>query len=130
MTNKLNCILLIDDDADDNFFHQIALREINAAETIHVVTNGFDALEYLTNDNHIPDLIFLDINMPKMNGWEFLKEYDKLNIEQQAKVVIIMLTTSLNPSDRENATTMNGITDFRTKPLTVEMVEEIIRNYF
>ncbi|MFN8283107.1 MAG: response regulator [Chitinophagales bacterium] len=130
MTKKLNRIMLIDDDDDDNFFHRIVLEEIDAANNVQVATNGFEALEYLSGDNQIPDLIFLDINMPKMNGWEFLTKYSKLGIDQKAKVVIIMLSTSINPADMENAKRMSEITGFRTKPLTADMLKTILQDYF
>src|SRR5690349_10546394 len=101
MKKKLNCVMLIDDNEDDNFFHKIVLKETGIAEYIKVAESGFEALDFLKQENKIPELIFLDINMPKMNGWEFLEEYRKLNDEQKARVIIIMLTTSLNPADRK-----------------------------
>ena len=130
MTKKLNCVMLIDDDADDNFFHQIVLRETNITDNIQVVTSGFEALKYLTSESVIPDLIFLDINMPKMNGWEFLQEYNKLNIAQKAKIIIIMLTTSLNPADEAKANNINDVVAFKSKPLTADALEEILNKYF
>lgn len=68
--------------------------------------------------------------MPKMNGWEFLTKYSKLGIDQKAKVVIIMLSTSINPADMENAKRMSEITGFRTKPLTADMLKTILQDYF
>jgi CheY-like chemotaxis protein len=130
MTKKLNCVMLIDDDADDNFFHQIVLRETNITDNIQVVTSGFEALKYLTSESVIPDLIFLDINMPKMNGWEFLQEYNKLNIAQKAKIIIIMLTTSLNPADEAKANNINDVVAFKSKPLTADALEDILNKYF
>ena len=123
-------MMLIDDDADDNFFHQIALRETNITDNIQVVTSGFEALKYLTSESVIPDLIFLDINMPKMNGWEFLQEYNKLNIAQKAKIIIIMLTTSLNPADEAKANNINDVVAFKSKPLTADALEDILNKYF
>lgn len=130
MTKKLNCVMLIDDDADDNFFHQIVLRETNITDNIQVVTSGFEALKYLTSESVIPDLIFLDINMPKMNGWEFLQEYNKLNIAQKAKIIIIMLTTSLNPADEAKANNINDVVAFKSKPLTADALEDIVNRFF
>ncbi len=69
MRKKLNCILLVDDDPDDNYYHQIIINEMSVVNQIDTVGNGIEALEYLKKENQIPpDLIFLDINMPKMNG--------------------------------------------------------------
>src|SRR5690606_32947414 len=98
MRKKLNCILLVDDDPDDNFYHQIIINEMNIVNNIDIARNGIEALEYLkTEDQLPPDLIFLDLNMPKMNGWEFLEQYKHLGIGQKARVLIVILTTSANP---------------------------------
>jgi CheY-like chemotaxis protein len=93
-----------------------------------------EALDYLVSRNENktprPDLIFLDINMPGMNGWEFLHEYNKLDKQLQSRAIVIMLTTSENPDDQMKAKGINVVSDFKTKPLTVEMLEEVIDKYF
>ncbi len=131
MKQKLNCILLIDDNPEDNRFHQIIIKQMDITNSIQFAENGLEALEYLKNENQIiPEIIFLDINMPKMNGWEFLEEYKHLTEKQKAKTVIVMLTTSLNPDDEKKAKLIQEITGFRTKSLTEEMLIEIIDQYF
>jgi CheY-like chemotaxis protein len=125
---KLNNVLLIDDDEDDNFFHKIALGEAGICETIKVAESGFKALDIIKKQESGPELIFLDINMPKMNGWEFLAEYQKLNLK--TKPVIVMLTTSLNPQDRERSRGIPEVVTFRTKPLNVQMLIDIYNSYF
>ncbi len=131
MKKKMNCILLIDDDKEDNFFHQMVINEMNITERIEVALNGVEALNFLKKENQIPpELIFLDINMPKMNGWEFLDAYNKLNAEHKAKVVVVMLTTSINPSDKKRAEQFPDIIGFNCKPLTEEMISEILERYF
>ncbi|NNL15472.1 MAG: response regulator [Flavobacteriaceae bacterium] len=134
MKRKLKVILLIDDDEATNYIHKRVIKETNCAETIVIKENGIEALDYLTSAVNgkfpQPDLIFLDINMPAMDGWEFLESYKKLNDDQLAKTVIVMLTTSLNPDDKDKASTIPIITDFIPKPLDPEMVEQICNNYF
>lgn len=130
MRTNPNCVMLIDDDDDDNFFHSIVLNEMHATEHIEVVDTALKALEYLRENTPPPDLIFLDINMPKMNGWEFLEQYQQLSLDHKAKVVIIMLTTSLNPSDLERSKKIKEINGFETKPLTEEKLEKILATYF
>jgi len=131
MKKKLNCILLIDDDNDDNFFHQIVIKKMNITERIEVILDGGEAIEFLTKENKTPpDLIFLDINMPKMNGWEFLELYKKLSAEHKAKVVVVMLTTSINPDDKKRGEQFSEIIGFNSKPLTEEMIKEILDRYF
>ncbi len=131
MKKKLNCILLIDDNLEDNRFHQIIIKEMDITNCIQVAENGLEALDYLKKENHIiPEIIFLDINMPKMNGWEFLEEYKHLEEKQKAKTLVIMLTTSLNPDDEKKAKLIQEISGFRTKSLTEEMLTEILEQYF
>lgn len=135
MKNKLNCILLVDDDEPTNFLNKMILEDVNCAETIEVADSGQSALEYLRNSNgdgspSSPELIFLDINMPAMNGWEFLECYSNLDSQHKANVVIVMLTTSLNPDDRAKAHSIPDVSGFETKPLTQEKLDAILKKYF
>lgn len=134
MNKKIDLILLIDDDPHDNFFHQKVIEEADVSLDVQVAKNGLEAIKFLQSctDQGFgrPDLIFLDINMPKMNGWEFIEAYEQLEKEQQAKIVIVMLTTSLNPEEEERAEASQTVKDFRSKPLTVEMLHEIVAMHF
>jgi len=131
MKKKLNCILLVDDDAEDNYFHQIVINEMNITEHIEVALNGVEALNFLKKENQThPDIIFLDINMPKMDGWEFMEAYKELRANQKAKVVVVMLTTSTNPSDKERAGQFPDIIGFNSKPLTEEILNRILERNF
>lgn len=132
---KLNCILLVDDDEPTNFLNKMILEDVNCAETVEVAESGQSALRYLENASEngnpsSPDLIFLDINMPAMNGWEFLEQYSHLDQSRKANVVIVMLTTSLNPDDRAKAGKIPDVSGFETKPLTPEKLQSIIKKYF
>lgn len=130
----LKNILLVDDDEATNYLNHKMIKASGLVENIFVAKNGEEALEILLNNfkQNIeqPDLIFLDINMPVMNGWEFITEYQKLDNELKAKLIIIMLTVSLNPDDEEKAKSIKDINAFRNKPLTLEMIIEIINNYY
>ena len=126
--------MLIDDNNDDNFFHGREIKKNNPAVIIIVKNSGTDALEYLKAQIYIkeprPDLIFLDINMPVMNGWEFLDEYNLLDKELQSRAIIIMLSTSRNPEDEERRVKWSFVSDFIKKPLTRVNMEVIIKKYF
>jgi CheY-like chemotaxis protein len=139
MKNKLNCVLLIDDDEPTNFLTRATLEEINCVQNIHVEQSGQAALHYLTKAENgsnkdeeypSPELIFLDINMPAMNGWEFLERYSRLEKHHKANVIVVMLTTSLNPDDRAKAGKIPDVSGFEIKPLTHEKVKRILKKYF
>lgn len=131
MKKKLNSILLVDDDPDDNYYHQIIINKMNMVNQIDIAVNGIEAIAYLKNENHIPpDILFLDLNMPKMNGWEFLEQYKSFSAEKKAKVLIVILTTSANPDDIKRAKEIEDVTGFETKPLTQELLTEILEQHF
>jgi len=134
MKEKLNCILLIDDDEATNFVNTMLLEKASCAHEIKAVTSGKEALTFLksidAHGNHPqPDVIFLDINMPLMNGWEFIEEYRKLLPEQRGKVVVWMLSTSNNLDDKERAEKL-GSDGFMAKPLTIDKLMGVIQKHF
>ncbi|MFK7926122.1 MAG: response regulator [Bacteroidia bacterium] len=113
-------IMLIDDDEDDNFFHQRVIAKVGLADQVIVQESALEALEYLRQlaeaQSRHPDIIFLDINMPKMNGWEFIEKYNeipKTHIEQNTSK-IFMLSTSFKPENQNK----KGAAAFFKKPLT------------
>jgi len=128
------CIMLVDDDKNDNFFHEREIKKNNIETIVIVEESGTGALKYLKSmidkKKIEPALIFLDINMPGMNGWEFLEEYNNLPKEIQSKVMIIMLTTSVRPEDIERAESYEFVLDYITKPLTKEKMKDINDKYF
>ena len=131
MFKKLNSILLVDDDEDDNYYHKIIINKMEMVNKIAVAENGIEAIAYLKDEANVPpNIIFLDLNMPKMNGWEFLEQYQHLTLEQKAKVLIVILTTSLNPDDKKRAEEIKDVTGFETKPLSKEILSELLDEHF
>lgn len=134
MKRLLKCIMLVDDNKDDNFFHERVIRNNHYADCVIAKESAREALAYLKDGNkelnNRIDLIFLDINMPGMNGWEFLEEYNKLDKELQCGVIVVMLTTSENPEDITKAKEWGFTSSFKTKPLTKNMMDNIIETYF
>lgn len=134
LKRKLNSILLVDDDDAAIFLHKAVIEIVDCADKIVVAENGEEAIKLLTEkvdgDYLQPSLILLDINMPRMNGWEFLEIYKRLTLQQKARIVIIMLTTSLNPSDREKALNLSDVSGFMNKPITIESLKELLKSYF
>lgn len=133
----LDCILLIDDDTPTNFLHSMIIKRAGIDTRVQTHTSAIDALAYLTSTGPYegtqmiqPGIIFLDINMPAMNGWEFLDEYAKLGDNQKAKMTIIMLTTSLNPSDRERAEGYAEVINYLNKPLILANLQALVAQHF
>ncbi len=118
MSKRLHTVLLIDDDEPTNFLNQMILKKADCAEEILVFQSAVKALDFLTATDHRPDLIFLDINMPAIDGWDFLEAYEQLPAEKRAGAIIIMLTTSFNPDDRLRAEKIASVAGFRHKTLT------------
>lgn len=134
----LECILLIEDDRATNFIHTLAIEELKIDTRIEVCLNGREGLDYLTcrgkysSNDHFPQpgLIFLDINMPLMDGWEFLVEYEKLPQEQKGSIVVMMVSASTNPDDEQRAAHQGIVNGFINKPLTAAIVKEIIEEHY
>jgi CheY-like chemotaxis protein len=116
--------LLIDDNYIDNFVTSRILETANFAEKIVVYQSAGGAVDALRSGEVKPDVIFLDIRMPLMSGFEFLHEYDKLEIDKST-IKIFMLSSSLDPTDIRKSSDNKYITQFIHKPLTFEVLEEI-----
>ena len=124
---KVNSILLIDDDAATNFYHKIVIQRLNCCNRIDVFDDATEALQYLEDSEESPNIIFLDINMPKMDGWKFVERLSVSGLEEVLDVCkIVMLTTSLNPNDKQKALRYEIISDFRRKPLTKEILQDVM----
>lgn len=121
---KLNEILLIDDDYATNLLHSIHIEQLNITSKIKVVENGVEAIEYLKKCTSLPNLIFLDINMPIMDGWTFLENYKKL--WQPKDSFIVMLSSSINPEDHKKASKDLFIKHFASKPLNYKNLTIVI----
>lgn len=134
----LKCILLIDDEEINNFLNISIIKRLGIDTHVEVAINGKLGLDYLTSSGDYannefypqPGLILLDINMPLMNGWEFLEEYEKLNENQKGKHVIAMLSSSINPDDVNKANSKDDLIGFINKPLTVEKLKDIISKFY
>ncbi|MEM9000452.1 MAG: response regulator [Bacteroidota bacterium] len=134
MNERLKCILLVDDDDATNYMHKRIIVKSRCVERVEVCKSAEEALQYLANKANgqcpSPEIIFLDINMPGMNGWEFFEVYDKLDVGQKADVVIVTLTTPLLPKDQEKAKKVPYINGFAEKPLSKEKLDQIIGDFF
>ncbi|WMJ74484.1 response regulator [Cytophagaceae bacterium ABcell3] len=134
MSNKiLKNVLLVDDDSINNYINERLLKKMNICENIKVLLNGEEAIKHIEQEiaqdnSYTPDLILLDINMPVMDGFEFMEAFKKLDLEKKEKVVIIMLTTSTNPGDMDRVK-HSIASDFINKPLTEDKISGILNKY-
>ncbi len=131
MRKKVNRVLLVDDDEDANFIQEKIIRKNDFAETIDKVCNGVEALEYLNDcikgKHALPEIIFLDLNMPRMDGWSFIDKYNLLDEKVRKKIELIILTSSINPDDAERAKQTPEVKGYKTKFLNSEQLNEILR---
>ena len=128
----LRSILLIDDDELNNQLNKIILESMNVAEEIIVVEDGVEAIELLSaikNPEQLPNLIFLDINMPMVNGFEFLEVFEKLEVANRNQLKVVILTTSSTQRDAEKALNYK-IDDYLIKPLGEETLKKLLNKHF
>jgi CheY-like chemotaxis protein len=135
---KLSGILLIDDDETTNFLNERLLSKMNLSDNVRVFKNGKQAFDFLYNVSHShyegntqdyfhPELIFLDINMPVMDGFEFLDLYKRLNAGFRDKITLVVLTTSTHPED--TLRTQHHSASYLTKPLSSEKIKKLLTRH-
>ncbi|MAD96294.1 MAG: response regulator [Flavobacteriaceae bacterium] len=129
---QLDTILLIDDDPAINFLHKLVIKKEGVAKEIVAHQSAEAALDYLKENAklgyHYPELIFLDLNMPGMDGWEFIEEYEKLDNTFEQSKIVVMLSTSTDPKDRKKADFTTVVNQFLNKPLRSEDIQYILEN--
>ncbi|GGW28939.1 response regulator [Arenibacter certesii] len=115
-------VCIIDDDPIFVFGAKRMLTKNNFCSNIEVFTNGKDALENILprNDESFPDIIFLDLNMPVMDGWEFLDEFSKSS--KKCKVLLFVLSSSIDSVEVQTAKTYDVVFDFIEKPLSKDKI--------
>ena len=130
-------IMLIDDDFSTSRFHQIVFERLPTTKSIIFSRNGKDALDYLlgegeyknkTDDFIEPDLILVDLNMPVMNGFRFIELYTATKNFKENRPKIVVLSTSLIDEEKEKIESNDDIDMFLNKPLTKEMVANLMTN--
>ncbi len=129
---RINSVLLIEDNEITNFYNKHLFIKNNFVEDVKIATNGQKAIELLSDPKvkYKPDLILLDLNMPVMNGFEFLDEYEKLDGSIQEEIIICILTTSLHEEDLEKAKKYPSINQYCKKPLSVSQIQKILTQFF
>lgn len=133
MLKYVKSVLIVDDDEDDILLHKETFDDLGMSPIIYTAKDGLEALEMLktktlggNSDYMSPDLMILDINMPRMNGIEFLAEYKKLPAIKKSNVVIMMVTTSSYPEDKNKALKSGIVQYYLNKPLTPNLLKEVL----
>lgn len=129
----LNRILLIDDDRVTNLMHRRLIRKAGLAHRVDVAVDGVEALACLNaalqENDDIPELVLLDVNMPRMNGFEFLEAYDAFPDHLRQRQIVIMLTTSVLAADMRRAEQDANVYRFASKPIDVEDLVRFVQDY-
>ncbi|MCB9261722.1 MAG: response regulator [Flavobacteriales bacterium] len=116
-------IYLVDDDEIQNLINTRVVGLVSQSVAVRTFSGGEAALKALDTETSFPQLIFLDINMPKMNGWGFLDEFTK----RDYPISIYMLSSSINSKDIEKSQTYKAVNGFISKPLVAEKLAEILK---
>lgn len=126
-------ILIVDDDPIIPILLKRHIDAIAAGYVVKVADNGKNAIDLIdeceADINCVPDFIFLDINMPLMNGFDFLEEWETRDLNKVKKTSIVILSSSVDPRDQERAAEFSSVAEFRSKPLLSEDVKELFNKY-
>lgn len=132
---KLQNVLLIDDDTMTNYLHKRIIEGFEVSDQIEIANDGEEGLQIIENyiqsenEDKIPQLIFVDIDMPLMDGFQFLEAYQSLDFKNKDSVVVAVLTSSFNPKDVNRAKELS-VDDYLVKPLTKDKMMELMERHF
>lgn len=135
MRKRIQHVLLVDDSKATNFFNKMMIQKTDLVENISIAENGAEALNYFdvtTEPLDPPEIVFLDLNMPVMDGWEFLDNYNRLDYINKNSIIILMLGTNLLEEDQKKmdgyAFIKGGSEKMLTKNFVTNLVEEYCEN--
>jgi len=127
---KVQLCCIIDDDPIFVYGTKRIIKEVDFAESIIVYTNGQEALDGLTKicvaKEPLPDVIFLDLNMPVLNGWEFLNEFKNCQSKRSKSITIYIISSSVDPRDLERVKDYNQVDNYILKPITPDDLAKIL----
>jgi len=130
---KHKIVMLVDDNEIDNYINEKIIKGCYFSDIVYVNTSSTSAIEFLRNlsvnkdlrKDHLPSVLFLDINMPILDGFQFLEEFNKLDDEIRQYVKVAILTSSIDPADLERSHKYSAVCKFLNKPLTEESLQAL-----
>ena len=128
--HKISSTCIIDDDPIFVYSTKRIMKEVNFSENIIVYTNGQDAIDGLNdminNGDKMPSVIFLDLNMPIMNGWDFLEDFVQIPHNNREEVLIYIISSSIDPRDLEQIKSYEVVNNYILKPVVREDLHTVL----
>lgn len=122
-------ILLIDDEDDCNFVTRLVLKKAGYTGKLTCFTSADDALVFMRTGTDIPDMMFVDINMPRTNGFEFLHTCEREGLLPNGTTSVIMFSSSNRPADLDRARSFRSVIGYVEKALTVNAYEQMVADH-
>ena len=126
-------MLIDDDEIHSNLCYELILKS-GITDSVSIFNDAEEALQFIEKNSHLsdelPDLIFLDINMPFMDGWEFLDAYEALKTKIEKQIVLILLTSSVYKNDIEKAKQYKSVVEYIKTPISINKLLETKEEYF
>lgn len=123
-------VCIVDDDEIYQFTAKRTLAMTDLASKILMFNDGEEAIEYLTinmhNEAELPDIIFLDLNMPVMDGWDFIEEYITLKPKLDKNIILYVVSSSVYDEDIRKAKAISEVSDYIVKPISIEQYKSIL----
>ncbi len=131
MNKNLN-VCVVDDDEIFQFTMNLSLTSISSVGKVRIFDDGLEAIDFMLDNineqQELPDIIFLDINMPVMDGFQFMEEYIKIKPKVGKKITIYMVSSSVDPVDIEKAKLISDISDYIIKPIKQDQLKLLLEN--
>jgi CheY-like chemotaxis protein len=132
MMNKIKNVCIVDDDELFQFVMRQHLERLEMVENIHKFNDGEQALNYIKSNiqqpEHLPELILLDVNMPYMDGWQFMREYIQLELPAGVSIKIYILSSSTHENDLQKAKEFPILAGYLVKPIGKQLIQQILKD--
>lgn len=129
---RIDNLCIVDDDDAFKFLTTMTIEDSGRVDNIMTFSNGQETIEFLESVRNqpekIPEIILLDLNMPVMDGWEFLNEYISIKPRIGKKITIYIVSSSIDPRDIQKAKLIQEVSDFIIKPVTEEKFHELLNS--